>query len=95
MKQRAAESLLTQMQTLSNRFYGARWASGIEYTLYESILIGPIPIEGQWLDHIAIDELRTLSGRCEGWWYENEEGTLMFVSIPAWLEHSGFRATAA
>jgi hypothetical protein len=88
----AADELFRLMQTASNNIYGVSWYSDIEYSLFESTIIGPIPLNGYWLDRTIVDQLHRLSERCNGWWMWDEDlETHKFVDMETWEELSGMR----
>jgi hypothetical protein len=78
-----APELLKLMVELSAKHFRGEWGQDFEYLLYESLLIGPIRINGHWVDRMDIDRVRILSGRVNGWWTQ-VNGKFYFVPLDAW-----------
>lgn len=90
---RAAADLFELMKSLSLQTHQCDWAADLEFTLYEATIVGPIPLNGYWLDRIDIDRLAILSDRAGGWWFYDETiDKVRFVDLTEWFRFSGFRA---
>lgn len=81
-----APELLRLIVELSARHYRGEWGSDFEYVLYESIFVGPIKLNGNWIDRMDIDRVRLLSIRIDGWW-TNFHGQFYFVPLDLWHAH--------
>jgi hypothetical protein len=83
----AARALCQLMSGVSEECYCASWLSGLEYSLWEMVAGGDREFGLGEVSLAQVDDLRALSGRCDGWWMWVDEGAVagrVFVRLDAW-----------
>jgi hypothetical protein len=80
-------ALLHMMVNLSQRLFRSQWEPSLEYILYDAVIAGPIQTPNGKLDHIEVDQLRTLAKRAGGWWTSTEYQRYHFMTTEQWVNH--------
>lgn len=87
VQQWAKNALQQRMSDISEACWCARWLIGTEYALWRFVLSGP----GEWGQETVsladVDELKTLSHMCKGWFvWGDEEPDIKFVPMREWID---------